>query len=244
MKNKSITALVLAATLLCGMTGCSKNEVRISEPESSSSDSQSFFMDNSTSDGTSSGQGDSSAEFNFDEAVKNITLFGHKISLPCTIADFGEDFSLNSEPFDKPLSAGENRVLCNLIYKGLNIGGVTIADCTSDDNYNDKVIDTLLLGFAVDYSDWPETFKESVFRDTGWYQDLIEVDLGGITFELSEEQVKSMLGSPTAEEPYFDNGKKLTYTFFQDDEKSQLKRIEIGFLENELTKIDVYYVVN
>lgn len=154
------------------------------------------------------------------------------------------DFSLNSEPFDKPLSAGENRVSCNLIYKGLNIEGVTIADCTPEDDYNNKIIDTLQLGFSVDYSDWPEDFKKSTFQSSGWYQGLIEVDLGGITFESSEEQVKSKLGSPMEKEPYFDNGKKLIYTFFQDDKKNQLKRIEIGFLENELTKIDVYYVVN
>lgn len=221
-------------------TGCNPNKEETSDTGENISDTSTNISSISTESeesDTSSGQGDSSAEFDFDEAVKNITLFGHKISLPCTIADFGEDFSLNTDPFDKPLSSGENRVTCNLIYEGLNIGCVTIADCTPEDDYNNKIIDTLQLGFSVDYSDCPETFKESTFQSSGWYQGLIEVDLGGITFELSEEQVKSKLGSPMEEEPYFDNGKKLIYTFFQDDEKRLLKRIEVCFLKNKLATL-------
>lgn len=79
--------------LLCGIAGCNKNEEQVSELGSSSGDSQSFSVDNLTPDDTSSEQGNDSDEFDFDEAVKNITLFGHKISLPCTIADFGGLFA-------------------------------------------------------------------------------------------------------------------------------------------------------
>lgn len=255
VKGKRAVALLATAALLCSFTGCAGNEASNaipdsvtsalqSTPDAESKDSVSSQVnsDNTSSSDAQTEQNSGQSEFDFDEAVKNITLFGTKISLPCTIASFGDDFSLNTEPFEKALSSGENRVACNLLYKGKKIGTVAIADCTPEDDYNSRKIDTIMLGFSVDYSNWSEDYKKNYFQSSGWYQDLIEVELGGITFESSEEKVKSILGIPTIEQAYFEKGKELVYTFFQDDENHLVKSLVFRYQKNSLVGININFV--
>lgn len=94
---KTAAALPVMVAMLCGLAGCGKSETGSSAPLSSSSVPQSIPTDKSTisSDNTDSlgAQGGGQSDFDFDAAVKNITLFGQKISLPCYWSDFGEDFS-------------------------------------------------------------------------------------------------------------------------------------------------------
>lgn len=242
-KGKRAVALLATVILLCGFTGCDSKEAN-STPVVESKDSQNSEA-NSGNTGLSDAQneqGSGQTEFNFDEAVKNITLFGQQISLPCTIASFGDDFSLNTEPFEKALPSGENRVACNLLYKGMKIGTVAIADCSPEDDYNSRKIDTIMLGFSVDYSNWSEDYKNNYFKSSGWYQDLIEVKFGGITFESSEEQVKSVLGVPTIEQAYFENGKEIVYSFFQDNEKHLVKSIVLRYQKNVLVGMNINFV--
>lgn len=91
-------SLLLAAILLCGMTGCSKNEVHISEPESSLSGLQSIPNESSALDDASSEEinsSASSAEFNSDVLSEQnrgkinpeIMMDGHLITLPCNVED-------------------------------------------------------------------------------------------------------------------------------------------------------------
>lgn len=259
-KCKKVMTAALTFALLCGFTGCAKEETGSSAPQSTAARSSSSVKqsvpnnnsevpqssavssDNTVSSDTQSEQSAVKTEFDFDEAVKNISLFGHKISLPCTIKDFGKDFSLSTAPLDKPLSSGENRVACNLLYKGLKIATVAIADCTPDDDYNEREIDTIMLGFTVDYSNWSENRKNEYFQSLGWYSDLIKVEIGGMSFESSEEYVRSILGEPTMEQPYHVNGKELVYTFFQDDEKHLEKSIVFRYQKNGIVGININFV--
>lgn len=223
-------ALLLAAVLLCGMTGCSKNEEHISEPESSSSDSQNISVDSSPSDDISSVQSDSSAEFNFDEAVKNITLFGQKISLPCAWSDFGEDFS-----HDDQYVPAENDLCCNLLYKGEKVGCIFFGDCDIEnaDDAETKPVVCISIGH-YDYG-YPYDSKELDWLDrAGYYPGLLEFSFGELTMESTEENIKNFLGNPTSDsEGYnchylvydYDNG----YLFFtiNDDARRKGRLLEM-----------------
>ena len=184
-------ALLLAAVLLCGTAGCRKDEGQISELGSSSGDSQSFSVDNSTSDDTSSEQDNDSDEFDFDEAVKNITLFGHKISLPCAWSDFGEDFSYAE------LFPVDNDLFCRLYYKGKQIGNVVFGDCNeySEDIESKQVVS--VIGGHTNY-DYPyeNEFDINYLDKLGYYLGLVEFEVGGITMESSERHIKDVLGEP------------------------------------------------
>jgi len=57
---------------------------------------------------------DNPLQFDFDEVIKTLEIKGHKVSLPCTIDDLGEDFSYNEE---LPFIDEENEMSCyGLVY--------------------------------------------------------------------------------------------------------------------------------
>ena len=214
---KKIFAVVLALSMLCAMTGCDKNEGSASTQESSTStesttgsveesssspsapDSSSEESTSSTSEPTA-GQ----AEFDFDEAVKNITLFGNKISLPCTIADFGEDFSLDEDGY-VPVFDDTKRMVCGLLYHNQEIGTVVLADCLEGDSFGDKEIVNLNLGFV-----WRGTYPYSEadilsLERMNCYTGKIEHDFAGLSYDSTEKDIKSVLGEPDTVDNYDDN---------------------------------------
>ncbi len=137
------------------------------------------------------------SEFDFDEAIKNITIFDSKISLPCTIKAFGDNFSLeNADPTDDMISER----LCNLMYKGKMIGYVFLKDCKKNDKFEDKDIVAISLGDADGSYPFPEQTK-AYMEKLGKYTDLIQLNFGGISMSSDEEDVKTIFGvSPNVTE--------------------------------------------
>lgn len=168
------------------------------------------------------------ADFDFNRAVNNITLFGSKISLPCTIADFGKDFSLkeeNSATFGDITS-------CGILYQGKSIGTVSLAACKEGDNLTDKQIISLSLGFIANTADLDDSIKENLYERNGWYSGLIEVDFEGLSFETAEADVKKLLGKPLEK----DDGAAI-YEHRTDDEKRYVK---IEFWEGKIKRLEIY----
>ena len=151
-KSKRVVALLATITLLCSFTGCAGSEASNAVPDSVTSVLQSTHVSESkdsqdsetNSDNTSSSDsqnepGSSQSDFDFDEAVKNITLFGSKISLPCTIEDFGKDYSL----LETNLTTFGDISSCSILYQGKSIGTVSLIGYKNDGNLNDKKIVSL-----------------------------------------------------------------------------------------------------
>ena len=171
---RKTVSILLAAAVTCAAAGCDKND---SLPAKVPSD-------------ISSEQSSAPTEFDFDAAVKNITVFGNKISLPCTITDFGEDFSLREEY----MSVFGDIASCGLLYQGESIGVVSMIGYTDGDDLNDKLIVSIDFGFIETYLDTNEALKKEYYESHNMYYGLIEVDFGGFTFESTEAEVESVFG--------------------------------------------------
>ena len=132
--------------------------------------------------------------FDFNEAVQNIYLFGQKISLPCTIKEFGEDFSLYEDGF-VPIK-GTNNLTLNICYKDEKIGSVMLEDCTATDkDKNSKRIFELTIG---------NMFTDNISRLDGWYKGgVIPIDFLGTSFYSTQDEIIKILGTPTSEEDSF-----------------------------------------
>lgn len=212
MKRK-IIALLAGAVLLCGITGCENTKGNVSAPESSTNSDTSSVEESSTAEPDSSTENstdnssepsDSKVEFNFDEAVKNFTLFGNKIFIPCTISDFGNDFSLNEELY-VPIFDEKEEMLCDLLYQGKKIGTVVMADCREGDDFNDKEIVVINLGF-VWRGTYPYTEAEILSLERmNCYTGKIEHDFAGLSYDSTEEDIKSALGEPNTIYDFEDN---------------------------------------
>ncbi len=177
--QKPISAL-LAAVMLCGLTGCAKEEgsVQISDEPSisqSSSDIQS--------------QTESEADLDLDEVVKSITVFGREVSLPCTIGDFGEDFSLKEEN----MTTVGGFTSCDLLYQGKAIGTATFEDNGDPDSAQ---IIGLFLGFIATDHGATDELREMLYEKRGWYSDPIEAEVAGLSFDSGISDAEKLLGAP------------------------------------------------
>lgn len=79
-------ALLLAAVLLCGTTGCSKNEERNSDPESPA-----VVSDSAISNGS----------FDWDKALSEFYIDGIKMEYPFSESSLGEDFTFDDKTYDE-----------------------------------------------------------------------------------------------------------------------------------------------
>ena len=204
-KSKRVVALLATITLLCSFTGCAGNEVSStasdsvssalqSTPVAESKDSQDPEV-NSDTTGSSVAQnerGSGQSEFDFNEAVKNITLFNSKFSLPCTIKDLGEDFSYANLEYITSIS--DQKIVCvDLAYQGQEIGSAFLADCDIDDVLEDKEIFILSLGFATDYG-YPNTeIRKEYLEASNRYSEVIPLELGGLSFATPLEELMEKL---------------------------------------------------
>lgn len=233
--------LLVVAILLCSLTGCNKNQTGNSVSNSvsgalgnaaveESKDSQGLEADSDNTDLSDAQNEQSSdlAEFNYDDALKNITLFGSKISLPCTITDFGEDFLL-SEGY---VAVFDDIASCGILYQGKVIGYVSMADYKDGDDLNDKQIISMELGFITTYYGSSDSFIEELYESRGWYYGMIEVDFAGFSFKSTEAEVESVFG-----EAYKRDDDSARYKFYSDDGslgaeiqfyKGKVKRITIN----------------
>ncbi len=170
---------VIAAVLICGLCGCGKNET------GSVSDSAANSTENSLD----------STEFDFNDALRNFTLFGKKIPFPCTITEFGENFSLD-DPSKMILMESTHQVSSSLFYKGKSIGTVVLADCGENDTFQEKQISYMSLGFITDKGRMTEEQRKLAFDAYGWYTDPIRFEFAGISFDTSAEDIIAKLGAP------------------------------------------------
>ena len=209
MTGKKVIALLTAAALLCGLAGCGNKETENSVPESVSSVPQSIpnaetsISQSSVVNADSTGSPDaqsaptaSETAFDFDEAVKNITLFGQKISLPCTIADFGNDFSLD-DPSDILVFESLGSATSHLYYRGDIIGTVNLPDYKENDLPENKQIVSLSLGFPDDYGYANEEERKNRFEAYGQFSGLIPLDFAGVSFTSTQNEIIDKLGVPT-----------------------------------------------
>lgn len=240
-KGKRAVAVLAAVTLLCSLTGCAGNEVSsVRGPDSATSALQStpvaeskdpqdseICSDNTSSSDAQNEQGSGQWEFDFDKAVKNITLFGSEISLPCTIEDFGEDYSLREEN----LTTFGDISSCSILYQGKSIGTVSLTGYKDGDNLNDKQIVSLSLGFIAKDAGVSGSLKDELYESRGWYNGLIEVDFAGLSFESTEHEVKSAFGESANR-----GGDSADYKFYSDDRS---KSVEVSFYQGKVKRITI-----
>jgi hypothetical protein len=162
------------------------------------------------------------------EFFQEIYLFGQKISLPGTINEWGEDFTLYKEVFVP--KSDTNDLIARLLYKNEAIGTVTLRNCsTNDANKIKKSIVDLSLGSRVnDISDW--------------YKGVIQLDFLGISFDSTPEEVEEILGVPTIIEESFDNyfydyQKYIVYEF------SENEHLELLFRDGKIVEIDFILIM-
>lgn len=183
---KPISAL-LAAVMLCGSAGCAKEE---SSTQTSNEQSTSQSREESvTQSETESVTGDG-AVFDLDKAVKSITVFGQEVSLPCTINDFGENFSLKEENI---ATVGEF-TSSGLLYQGKSIGTATFENYGGD--LNSVSITDLMLGFIATDQGISGELREKLYEQRGWYSGLIETEIAGLSFDSAVSDAEKLFGDP------------------------------------------------
>ncbi len=182
---KRAAAFLLAGAMLCGLAGCDRSETN--DVDSDSISSTLTVSDSADLSGTQ-------AEFNFDEAVKDITLFGHKISLPCMWSDFGDDFS-----HDDVFIPADDDLTCGLLYKGKIIGVIVFGNC--DVEHSDELETKPVVCISVGHYNYgyPYEAEELDWLDrVDYYSGLLEFSFGELTMESLEENIKNFLGDPSS----------------------------------------------
>jgi len=126
-------------------------------------------------------------DFDYREAMQNIHFFEKKISLPATLNNMGEDFTIDERIL---LPTDTNDLTTTLRYKDETIGNVLLQNCTKEDeDKRSKQIIALTLGDGVNL---PSTTSY-------WYNEIIPIEFLGLTFKSSEYQVRETLGVPSFE---------------------------------------------
>ena len=181
-------SVLLAAVMLCGSTGCAKEE------SSAQTSNNSTGSEESTVQSQTESVSDDEAVFDLYKAVKSITVFGQEVSLPCTINAFGEDFALKEENMT---TVGES-TSCGLLYQGKSIGTATFEDYGGD--LNSVSITALTLGFiAADHGVTGE-LREKLYEQRGWYSGLIETEIAGLSFDSTVSDAEKIFGAPVKNE--------------------------------------------
>ncbi|MDE7360502.1 MAG: hypothetical protein K2N38_01050 [Oscillospiraceae bacterium] len=179
--------VLLAAVMLCGSTGCAKEE---NSAPTSDDQSTSQSLEESAAQSETESVTDSEAVFDLDKAVKSITVFGQEVSLPCTINDFGENFSLKEENM---ATVGES-TSCGLLYQGKSIGTATFDDYGGDLNF--VSITSLMLGFTATDHGVTDELREKLYEQRGWYSGLIETEIAGLSFDSTISDAEKIFGDP------------------------------------------------
>lgn len=164
-------------------------------------------------------------EFDFDEAVKNITLFGSKVSLPCAIEDLGKEFTIAEQ---SEWTVIGDVAASNLYYENKKIGTVNLSESDGE-----AQITGLTFGFGLNSEIYDEEMRKTLFDSYGWYSEEIEIDFGGLNFNSSENEIKLCLGTPAEKtDPYFDD-----YLVYEYSNGS----IWIRFYQDMITEFSIDY---
>ena len=135
----------------------------------------------------------------FNQICQNIKVDGRTISIPCTLADLGEDYSYN---MDNPVIDEKHGMsFYGLLYKDEEIGTVTLKYNSNDSNVDDDCIKGLSF-----YSR----------ENNGVY-------IAGITTNDTEESVTAALGQPTKTNDKDNDQKKVMYYKIADDKYAQFQ---------------------
>lgn len=179
--KKPISAL-LAAVMLCGLTGCANEEGSVRTGDE-------IDTSRSSEESDAQSQTESEADFDLDDAVKSITVFGREVSLPCTIGDFGEDFSLKEEN----MATVGGFTSCGLLYQGKTIGTATFEDT---DDLDSAQISGLIMGFIATDHGVTDELRELLYEKRGRYSDPIEAEIAGLSFDSDISDAEKLFGAP------------------------------------------------
>ena len=206
MKNK--LSLLITVAIAISTVGCNNNESSESSSKAETTGviatSQAESTTNST-DNNFNSSNVSQLDFDFDEAIQNINLFGKKISLPCKFEELGEEFTLESG-----VPVFESDLLYLLHYKGERIGSVVLKNC----NINEKPDDKDIIALDLDNYFIDEQFS-----------------VMGIGFNSTRNEILKTFGSPFKQNDmqlyYGLSFDKNVCFMFLDDETEQPSKINI-----------------
>ena len=184
---KKLLFFLLSIVMVISFAGCNnKSPVDSISSIVTVTDSVSSVITQSpvTEQETSSNEASAKGTFDFDEALKNISLFGKDISLPCTFGELGGNYTLGtSYSFildDDGVLKGDTLFL--LYYKGEQIGDIILDDCMPDDEKSEKKIAVLHVSRRrVDNIDIPGIYTK------------------GIGFDSTRNDIKDTFGVPSEE---------------------------------------------
>lgn len=179
--------LLLAAVLLCGMAGCSKNE-GVSDSESSSGDSQNISINNSIKDFEPVPVPEGG--WTIETITGTVCIDGKPIEYPFTIGSLDKEFKTNKDD----TQIFESGAASTILYKDdIPILTVEFQNIT---NYN-QINSTKPSGFSSYYED-SSSIKEDVSKI---------VSINGIQLGASKSEIESAFGTPNSISDHF-----LSYT--------------------------------
>lgn len=218
MKKQAIAALLALLLTVPLMSGCGKQ----SEPPDSAVEStaaETTTADSAQEEDTFTYDGTFNEEV-FQHIIQNIELFGHKVSMPCTLADLGEDFSLDDEP---SIDEAHSIVTYSLFCKDEEIGSIQYP---SDHALTEE--ETRTLAFTALYiapmdsaSDYSDTF------------------VAGLTIHDTYQHIKNVLGVPTSSAKY-EEDKKGYVNYWLTDEEGTTKEISFYVRDDSIEQISVF----
>ena len=128
--KKLLICLISASLILC--SGCAEKGSSASENSAKESSDVSSTV--------AEGNG-----FDFDSAIKDITICGNKVSLPCTFRELGNGFR-----YDSPIESEEQNYMFTTLRYGETDIGVIYLELSSSGNYDDSKIISLVLNSHSD----------------------------------------------------------------------------------------------
>ncbi len=198
MKRKLLSLFICSVMLAGVVSGCGTDKSTANTLPSSPTVEKTTEIEAIQTDETEFGTYPK-LDFDFHKAIENINIFEHKISLPCKLKEFGENFTLNEEIL-VPVE-GSNDLLIPLLYNEKTIAMIILRDCDENDtNKQEKTV--VFLGFGDGFN--------NPITDPNWH-DIIDVEISGISFQTSYEEMIEILGKPTNTIEISENSNKYYY---------------------------------
>lgn len=139
MKTQKILSLILAAAVMCSFVGCQADKGEVTET------SQNITTEKAETESKKSNSDRKEinyiTDWSIEELVKNVELYGKTYSMPFTLEDLGEDYSIgNKYDFGYDLYyKGENISLIKFDDNDEDLKKCNIINLVFDDNTNIKI---------------------------------------------------------------------------------------------------------
>lgn len=134
------------------------------------------------------------SKISFSQEIKQMTLFGNTISIPCTLADLGEDFGYLEGT--QKTAPGYDWVMVALTYEGKWIGMLTLSDYTEGADITQLYIEGIGFGFDDEDTSLSASEKKELYESEGKYGDKIDFSFAGLNFDSTQEEIVERLGKP------------------------------------------------